>query len=478
MMALRHWATRHARMMEWGYRQFERVLFLGQPIVKRYARYLDRPLALAEHLVKGPLFDCKLCGNCLLSDTGLTCVTNCPKSLRNGPCGGVRESTMCEVKPDMRCVWVEAWEGSARLPQDRGRGILKLQPPMERNIAGTSAWLRLLTAEPTKLAKTEPLPPILLPASNPLEHACRSGRFVVTAEMSPPDSPDPTDVLRSVAAFEGAVDAVNVTDASGANCHISSLGVCALLAQKGITPVMQIACRDRNRIAIQGDILSAAALGIVNLLCLTGDGVENGDHRGAVPVFDLDSISLLNTARAMRDEGHFLSGRRLQKRPQYFLGAVENPFVPPYDVRPQRLAKKIAAGAQFIQTQFCFDIPLIKQFMARVRDLGLHEKCFILIGAGPLPSARTARWFRSHVPGVHIPDAVVERMDKAADQRREGVKICVEIILQIRNIPGVAGVHLMAHREEELILGALADAGIRKAPQAATAAAVPAAREG
>jgi 5,10-methylenetetrahydrofolate reductase len=280
--------------------------------------------------------------------------------------------------------------------------------------------------------------------------------------MSPPDSCDPEDVYRRIAAFEGAIDAVNVTDASGANCHISSLGVSALLAQKGLTPVMQIACRDRNRIAIQGDILSAAALGIVNLLCLTGDGVANGDHPGAVPVFDLDSISLLNTARLMRDEGHFLSGRRLAKRRQLFLGAVENPFVPPFHVRPRRLAKKVVAGAQFIQTQFCFDVPLLADFMRQVRDLGLHEKCFILVGVGPLPSARTARWFRSHVPGVHVPDAVIARMEKATGQRREGVRICVEIIQQLQEIAGVAGVHLMAHREEELIVSALADAGIRK----------------
>lgn len=461
MIAIRHWVTRHAYAMERFYQLFERMLFLVRPLAKRHPDSFERPLALMERMAKGPLVDCKMCGNCLLPDTGLTCVTNCPKTLRNGPCGGVRESTMCEVKSGMRCVWVEAWEGSVRLGESGRRGILKLQPPMERDIAGTSAWLRLMTTEPVKPTKADP-PAALWSTPNPLEQAFRSGRFVVTAEMSPPDSPDPADVYRSVADFEGAVDAVNVTDASGANCHISSLGVCALLAQKGITPVMQIACRDRNRIAIQGDILSAAALGVVNLLCLTGDGVANGDHRGAMPVFDLDSISLLNTARVMRDEGHFLSGRRLAKRPQYFLGAVENPFVPPYHVRPQRLSKKIAAGAQFIQTQFCFDVPRLKEFMAQVRDFGLHEKCFILIGVGPLPSARTARWFRSRVPGVHVPDAVIGRMEKSTDQRREGVKICVEIIQQIREIAGVAGIHLMAHREGELIIGALADAGIRK----------------
>jgi 5,10-methylenetetrahydrofolate reductase len=471
MVPLRHWVTRHANGIERLYGIFERVLLLGRPLAKRYARHLDRPLALAERMIKGPMFDCKMCGNCLLSDTGLACVTNCPKSLRNGPCGGVRASTMCEVKPDMRCVWVEAWEGSARLAEDRGRAILKLQPPMERNIVGTSAWLRLLTTEPPKPVEALPLPPAAIAASNPFEQALRSGRFVVTAEMSPPDSPDPVDVYRRVAAFEGAVDAVNVTDASGANCHISSLGVSALLAQKGLVPVMQISCRDRNRIAIQGDILGAAALGIVNLLCLTGDGVANGDHPGAVPVFDLDSISLLNTVRLMRDDGHFLSGRRLAKRPQLFLGAVENPFVPPYDVRPRRLAKKVAAGAQFIQTQFCFDVARLADFMRQVRDLGLHERCFILVGVGPLPSARTARWFRSHVPGVHIPDAIIERMEKATDQRREGVRICVEIIQQIREIAGVAGVHLMAYREEELIVSTLADAGIRKPARPAAPAA-------
>ncbi len=306
MMALRHWTTRHAYGIERLYRLFERALFLGRPLARRYVRHLDRPLALVERMIKGPMFDCKMCGNCLLSDTGLTCVTNCPKSLRNGPCGGVHQSAMCEVKPDMRCVWVEAWEGSTRLGEDRGCAILKLQPPMERNIAGTSAWLRLLTTEPPKPLQALALPPAAVAAPNPLEQALRSGRFVVTAEMSPPDSPDAADVYRSVAAFEGAVDAVNVTDSSGANCHISSLGACALLAQKGLTPVMQISCRDRNRIAIQGDILSAAALGITNLLCLTGDGVANGDHPGAVPVFDLDSVSLLKTARLKRDEGPYL----------------------------------------------------------------------------------------------------------------------------------------------------------------------------
>jgi len=470
MMALRHWVTRHANGIERLYGLFERALFLGQPLAKRYARHLDRPLALAERMIKGPMFDCKMCGNCLLSETGLACVVNCPKSLRNGPCGGVRESGMCEVKPDMRCVWVEAWEGSARLSEEKSRAILKLQPPMERNIVGTSAWLRLLTTEPPKPIET-PLPPAGAAVPNPFEQALRSGRFVVTAEMSPPDSPDPADVYRRVAAFEGAVDAVNVTDATGANCHISSLGVCALLVQKGPTPVMQISCRDRNRIAIQGDILGAAALGIVNLLCLTGDGVANGDHPGAVPVFDLDSISLLNAARLMRDEGHFLSGRRLAKRPQLFLGAVENPFVPPYDARPQRLAKKVAAGAQFIQTQFCFDIARLTNFMGQVRDLGLHEKCFILIGVGPLPSVRTARWLRNRVPGVYIPDAIIERMEKATDPRREGVRICVETIQQIQEIAGVAGVHVMAHRQEELIVSALADAGIRKPVQSAAPAA-------
>ena len=310
-------------------------------------------------------------------------------------------------------------------------------------------------------APGDPLP--LLPGhSSPgrFERVLRAGAFAVTAELSPPDSADPEDVYSRARVFDGRVDAINATDGSGANCHMSSVAVCALLTRIGYSPILQISCRDRNRIAIQGDILGAAAMGVANLLCLTGDGVQAGDHPQAKPVFDLDGLSLTEIARRLRDEGRFESGRALTDRPKVFLGAVENPFAPPYDWRPLRLAKKIAAGAQFIQTQYCFDVPLLRQFMTRLDELGLLDRVFILVGVGPLPSARTAEWLRRHVAGVHIPDAVVERLAGADKPKAEGRKLCIELIQEIREIKGVSGVHVMAYRQEEAVAEVIDASGV------------------
>ncbi|MEW5987152.1 MAG: methylenetetrahydrofolate reductase [Chloroflexota bacterium] len=295
-----------------------------------------------------------------------------------------------------------------------------------------------------------------------LERVLRSGRFAVTAELNPPDSADPLAVYDRALVLASVCDAINTTDASGANVHISSVAMCALLTRAGYEPVMQVSCRDRNRIAIQGDLVGAAALGVRNVLCLTGDGVQNGDQPEAKPVFDLDSITLLHTARTLRDQGRFLSGRKLDSPPPLFLGAAENPFAPPHDFRPLRLGKKVAAGAEFIQTQYCFDVPRLRQFMARVGDLGLHERAFILIGVGPLRSARAAGWMQNHVPGVFIPDEVVRRLAgvPADKQRLEGKRICVEIIQEIQTIPGVSGVHVMAYRQEELVAEIIEEAGL------------------
>jgi 5,10-methylenetetrahydrofolate reductase len=293
-----------------------------------------------------------------------------------------------------------------------------------------------------------------------LERVLRRGEFAVTAELNPPDSADPEDVYERVRPFEGWVDAINATDGSGAHCHMSSVAICALLTRIGYSPVLQISCRDYNRIAIQGNVLGAAALGVCNVLCLSGDGVQCGDHPEAKPVFDLDSTALLQTIRVMRDERRFLSGRKITTSPSMFMGAAANPFAPPLDFRPVNLAKKIEAGAQFIQTQYCFDVPLLERFMARVRDMGLDRRCFILVGVGPLASARTARWMRANVPGVHIPDHVVARLEGAPDQKAEGKRLCIDIIQQVREIPGVAGVHVMASRQEEYVSEIVHESGV------------------
>lgn len=293
-----------------------------------------------------------------------------------------------------------------------------------------------------------------------LERVLRSGQFAVTAELAPPDAANPEEVYARARVFDGYVDGLNATDGSGANCHMSSVAMCALLSREGYETVMQISCRDRNRIAIQGDVLGGAALGIHNILCLTGDGVQVGDHPEAKPVFDLDSMSLLETVARLRDKHVFASGRKLSDPPRVFLGAAENPFVPPLDFRPHRLAKKIAAGAQFIQTQYCFDLPRFRTFMARSRDLGLLDKCFILPGVGPLASARAANWMRHHVPGVHIPDAIIERLEGAKDQKAEGRRICIELIQQLQEIEGVSGVHVMAHRQESYVAEIIERSGV------------------
>ncbi len=312
----------------------------------------------------------------------------------------------------------------------------------------------------------EPVPGYSLPilpghvSPGRFERVLRGGKFAVTAELAPPDSADPEEVYLRARIFDGYVDAINATDGSGANCHMSSVGVCALLTRVGYSTIMQISCRDRNRIAIQGDILGAAAMGVANILCLSGDGVQAGDQPGAKPVFDFDCMSLLTTARRMRDESEFLSGRKLDFSPKIFLGAAENPFAEPLDFRVDRLAKKVAAGAQFVQTQYCYDVPRLERFMEQVCDRGLDEKVFILVGVGPLASGRAASWIRDHVPGVHIPDDVIERLLKAEKPRLEGKKICIELIQRIREIKGVAGIHIMAYRQEESVAEIVDASGI------------------
>ena len=312
----------------------------------------------------------------------------------------------------------------------------------------------------------EPVPGYPLPirpghtSPGRFERVLRAGAFAVTAELAPPDSADPEEVYRRARVFDGYVDAINATDGSGANCHMSSLAVCALLTGIGYAPVMQISCRDRNRIAIQGDILGGAAMGVCNMLCLTGDGVQAGDHPQAKPVFDLDSLSLLGIARTLRDDHHFESGRKISFAPRVFLGAAENPNMPPVEHRALRLAKKITAGAQFVQTQYCFDTPVLRNFMRALEDMGLFERVFILIGVGPLRSAKAAEWMRTHVPGMHIPDAVIARLAGANDQVREGRNMCVELIQEIRSIKGVSGVHVMAYRQEESVAEVIERSGV------------------
>jgi methylenetetrahydrofolate reductase (NADPH) len=292
------------------------------------------------------------------------------------------------------------------------------------------------------------------------ERVLRAGAFAVTAEIAPPDSADPEEVYERASLFDGYVDAINATDGSGAHCHMSSVGMCSLLTRRGYAMVMQVSARDRNRIAIQGDVLGASAMGVSSILCLTGDSVEVGDHPQAKPVFDVDCMSMLEMIKSMRDEKRFLSGREITSPPQVFLGAAANPFGPPLDYRPYRLAKKIAAGAQFIQTQYCFDMDVFRNYMSKARDEGLLEQVFILPGVGPLASAKSAEWIRTHVPGVNIPDSIIERLKGAKNQSEEGLNVCVDMINQLQEIEGVSGVHIMAFRQEHRVAEIVKRSGV------------------
>ena len=295
-----------------------------------------------------------------------------------------------------------------------------------------------------------------------------AGGFAVTAEIGPPRGADPAALRRKVEPLRGWVDAVNITDNAGAHVRMASWAGSLLAAEAGIEPVMQLTCRDRNRLALQSDLLAAAAMGIPNVLLMTGDHPKFGDHPDAKPVFDLDSVQLLVAARTMRDEGRLLSGRELSSRPGWLIGAVENPFAPPAGFRAARLAKKAAAGAEFVQTQFVFDVAAFARWMAEIRDLGLDGRCRILAGVGPVRSLRALDHMRTGVPGLHIPDEVDRRLRgvPAGQVAAEGLRVCAEIIQQIREIPGVSGVHVMAPGYEHGIPGILEAAGLAPATPA------------
>ena len=296
-----------------------------------------------------------------------------------------------------------------------------------------------------------------------LRERLASGGFAVTAEISPPRGASTQKITETAAQLKDWVDAVNVTDNQGSNVRLASWAGSLAVLQAGLEPVMQMTCRDRNRIALQSDLLGASALGIRSILVMTGDHPKFGDHPEAKPVFDLDSVQLLWTLRTMRDQHVLLSGRKLDPAPDCFLGAVENPFAPPVPFRAERLGKKVAAGAQFVQTQFVFDVPAFARWMTQVRDLGLHEQCGILAGVGAVRSVRALDYMRDHVPGVEVPDDVFRRLRAvpAEQAAAEGVKLAAEIIRQLAEIPGVAGVHLLVAGNEQAVPDILHSAGVR-----------------
>jgi methylenetetrahydrofolate reductase (NADPH) len=312
-----------------------------------------------------------------------------------------------------------------------------------------------------------------------LEKILAAGHFAVTAELGPPQGADGEEIIHKSDLLKGVADAVNITDNQTAVVRMSSIASGVLAIDKGLEPIVQMTCRDRNRLAIQADLLGAYALGMRNLLCLTGDHQSFGNHPTAKNVHDLDSVQLIRMVKDMRDDGVFQCGDEIKLGvPRFFIGAAANPFGDPFEFRPYRLAKKVAAGVDFIQTQLIYDMPRFREYMKKVVDMGLHEKVHILAGVGPLKSSGAARYMRDQVPGMIVEDVYVERMlaaikgipkeERAA--RREawqntGIQICIEQVQEMREIEGVAGVHIMAIEWEEAVRPIVEGAGLLPRPQ-------------
>jgi len=304
-------------------------------------------------------------------------------------------------------------------------------------------------------------------AASELQARLRAGEFVVTAEITPPVSTDPAEFLRRALPLKGLATAVNVTDGAGAKVHLSSLAAAHFLVQNGIEPIFQMTCRDRNRLALQGDILGAVSLGIHNILALAGDDPKAGDQPDAKAVYDLDSKGLLAMAHAMRSQNKLPSGTKIDGDLHLVLGAADVPIDPPPGWEPQSLRAKAEAGADFVQTQFCMDMGVVRRYAARLLEAGV--KLPILIGVAPIPSARSARWMREKLFGTLIPDLIVERLEKARDPKSEGRKICVEILRQLSEIPGVAGAHVMAPMNFAEIPRAIEESGVLRKKRKAAA---------
>lgn len=300
-----------------------------------------------------------------------------------------------------------------------------------------------------------------------LERVLELGQFAITSEIGPPQSADPEVIRRKARLLKGHVDAFNVTDGQTAVVRMASWAACLIGKEEGLDPIIQMTCRDRNRIALQMDVLGAAALGINNILCLTGDHQKFGNHPEAKSVFDLDSIQLIQVVKNMRDEKRFQCGDEMALEPHFFIGAAANPFADPFEFRVTRLAKKVAAGADFIQTQIVYNVDKFAEWMKRARDRGLHEKVKILAGVAPVKSVGAARYMKTRVPGMDVPDDVIERLRGVPKEQvpKEGIKLCVDIINQVSQIEGVAGIHLMAIEWEEVVPEIVEAAGLLPRPK-------------
>lgn len=456
-----------------------------------------RLLASVEKMVKGPLFGCRMCGNCLLQETAFICPMECPKGARNGPCGG-STSEHCYVDETRPCIWYKIYDRAFHL--GREEMLLEVLPPMDWNKTGTETWgdvvqqVRKLGVKTVVGGLTDKDPvkrtvtwdSIFRPVRQPdwwggdaeyhapaytepmseLERRLRAGEFVVTTEVAPPQTVSTNKLKKDIEMVMPYATAVNFTDAPSATPRMSSIACSKIALETGAEPVMQIAARDRTRIGLQGEVIGASAMGIRNILCLSGDSAR----LGATPmarndVLDFDSIQMLWILRKMRDEGKYLDQRTMKFPPKYFLGAAASPFASEPRFQAIREHKKINAGAQFFQTNLVFDPDGFDVWLNELAKRNILDKVFILVGITPLKSLKVAQYMHHEVPGVTIPQPLLTRMERAGDcAEEEGVQIALELIEKIRYKQGVHGIHLMAVGWESIVPRIVKEAGLMRVP--------------
>lgn len=453
----------------------------------------NRVLETVEYIIKGPMFGCRMCGNCLLQETAFICPMECPKGLRNGPCGG-STSERCYVDPTRPCIWYKIYDRAFKM--NRQEMLLEVLPPLDWEKTGTETWgdvfnqvkkvgvKKFVTGmfSGDKEERNENWQSVFEPVRQPgwwqgdakyhspayeepvsnLERTLREGEFVVTTEVAPPATVATKKLKENIALVRPYVTAINFTDCPSAAARMSSWACSTIAIGEGAEPVMQIAARDRTRVGLQAEVMGANALGIKNILCLSGDSmVLAPPPRGRMDIVDLDAVQMLWLLRRIRDEGHYLDGRPIKFPPKYFLGAAASPFASEPKFQALREEKKLNAGAQFFQTNLVYDADGLEVWLNELAKRNILDKAYILVGITPLKSYTMARYMNDEVPGVFIPEPLLTRMKEAGDNAsEEGVQIALELIEKVKKLQGVNGLHLMPVNWESIVPRIVTEAGL------------------
>ncbi len=448
--------------------------------------FKKRLLTKIELAIKSPLFGCRMCGNCLLSKTALICPMECPKGLRNGPCGGSTPEK-CYVDESRPCIWYKIYDRAFKL--GREAHLLEVLPPMDWDKAGHDSWSEIVSRAKDMGIKTiishlnsgevgsvsATVESIIQPIRQPewwqgdseyhapkytqpvseLEKKLKAGEFVVTTEIVPPLSINTDKLKRNINLLKNYASALNFTDNASAVPRMSSMACSKISIDLGAEPIMQISARDKTRVGLQSDVIGASALGIRNFLCLTGDSMMMSPNpKGRMDIVDFDSIQMLWILRRLRDEAKYLDGREIKNPPQYFLGAAATPFASNMKFQALREQKKVNAGAQFFQTNVVFDADDLDNWLNEIAKRNILDKVYILVGISPLKSFKMAKYMNEKIPGVFVPQKIMQRME-VADQKgnaeEEGIQIALELIERIKSKQGVNGIHIMSVGWEESV---------------------------